>query len=297
MSAVQPTNPGRGAPHGLRTAARRDVGPLLREWRQRRKLSQLALALDVGISPRHLSFVETGRARPSPELLLSMSEHLAVPLRERNDLLLAAGYAPRYAETPLASPDMHAVRAALQRLLTVHDPYPGLAMDRHWNVVLANRAAQGMLALLPPALAAEPINLLRASLHPDGFAGHTLNFAEWAQHLLHELERARAATDDPALTALAEEIAAYPNVAALRAAAPAQRPGYAESLLIHCVLTDEQGGQLSMFTTQATFGSPRDVTLAELMVELFYPADAATEATLRARAESPGSPSATRDPL
>ncbi|MFT4196254.1 helix-turn-helix domain-containing protein [Ottowia sp.] len=257
---------------------------MLRAWRERRHLSQMALALDVGVSPRHLSFVETGRARPSPELLLSMSEHLAVPLRERNDLLLAAGYAPRYAETPLDAPGLQAVRAALERLLAAHDPYPGVALDRHWNVVLANAAATRMLGLLPPQLAAAPVNMLRASLHPEGFAALTLNFAEWARHLLHELERARAASGDPALAALAHEVAGYPNVAALRAAAP-PRPGYPESLLIPCVLTDGQGGRLSMFTTQATFGSPRDVTLAELTVELFYPADAATEAALRALAQ------------
>ena len=264
--------------------AHREVGPLLRAWRERRHLSQMALALDVGMSPRHLSFVETGRARPSAELLLSMSEHLAVPLRERNDLLLAAGYAPRYAETPLDAPDLQAVRAALERLLAAHDPYPGVALDRHWNVVLANAAATRMLGLLPPHLAAAPVNMLRASLHPEGFAALTLNFAEWARHLLHELERARAATGDAALAALAQEVAGYPNVAALRAAAP-PRPSYSESLLISCVLMDGQGGRLSMFTTQASFGSPRDVTLAELTVELFYPADAATEAALRAPAQ------------
>ena len=287
MSAEATTAGRATALHGLRTAARRDVGPLLREWRQHRKLSQLALALDVGISARHLSFVETGRARPSPELLLSMTEHLAVPLRERNDLLLAAGYAPRYTETALESPDMQAVRAALQRLLAAHDPYPGLALDRHWNVVLANAVAQRMLAALPPALTQAPLNMMRASLHPEGFAAATLNFAEWARHLLHELDRARAATDDPALHALAQEVAAYPNVVALRAQAQA-RHSYPESLLISCVMADGQGGQLSMFTTQATFGSPRDVTLAELTVELFYPADEATEAALRAQAAAAG---------
>ena len=262
---------------------RRDVGPLLRAWRERRKLSQLALALDLGVSARHLSFVETGKSRPSPELLLSMSEHLAVPLRERNDLLLAAGYAPRYSETPLTAPDMQAVRAALQRLLAAHDPYPGVALDRHWNVVLTNRAADRMLALLPPELAAPPLNMMRASLHPQGFAAITQNFEDWGRHLLHELERARAAADDPALAELAQEVAGYPNVAALRAAAPGL-PTYQESLLIPCVLFSGEGSSLSLFTTQATFGSPRDVTLAELMVELFYPADAETETALRAMA-------------
>lgn len=262
---------------------RREVGPLLRSWRERRKLSQMALALDAGVSARHLSCVETGRARPSPELLLALSEHLAVPLRERNTLLLAAGYAPRYTETPLDAPDLQAVRAALERLLAAHDAYPGVALDRQWNVVLANAAARRLLGLLPPHLAAAPVNMLRASLHPEGFAALTLNFDDWGRHLLHELDRARLAADDPALAVLADELAAYPNVAALRAAQPA-RPTYEESLLIPCVLMppgSPEGGALSLFTTQATFGSPRDVTLAELTVELFYPADAATEAALR----------------
>lgn len=285
-----------GPPRAAHSAARREVGPLLREWRQRRKLSQLALAMDVGISPRHLSFVETGRSRPSVELLLSMAEHLAVPLRERNDLLLAAGYAPRYAETPLDAPDMQAARTALQRLLMAHDPYPGLALDRHWNVVLANAAAQRMLALLPPELAKAPVNMLRASLHPQGFAQITLNFAEWARHLLHELDRACAATGDAALTALAHEIAQYPNVVALRAATPA-RPSYQESLLISCVVANvtgpPDGPPLSMFSTQATFGSSRDVTLAELTVELFYPADEVTEAMLRAQTDAAQNPAGT----
>ena len=267
----------------LRSTPRREVGPLLREWRQRRKLSQLALALDVGVSPRHLSFVETGRSRPSAELLLSMSEHLALPLRERNDLLLAAGYAPRYSETPLESPDLQAVRSALQRLLAAHDPYPGVALDRHWNVVLANRAAARLMGLLPPHLVGPPLNMMRASLHPEGFAAATLNFDAWGRHLLHELERARDAADDPALAALAAEVAGYPNVAALMATAT-RRPTYQESLLIPCVLLSGEGRTLSLFTTQATFGSPRDITLAELTVELFYPADAATEDALRAQA-------------
>lgn len=267
----------------LRSTPQREVGPLLREWRQRRKLSQLTLALDVGVSPRHLSFVETGRSRPSAELLLSMSEHLALPLRERNDLLLAAGYAPRYSETPLESPDLQAVRSALQRLLAAHDPYPGVALDRHWNVVLANRAAARLMGLLPPHLVGPPLNMMRASLHPEGFAAATLNFDAWGRHLLHELERARDAADDPALAALAAEVAGYPNVAALLATATL-RPAYQESLLIPCVLLSGEGRALSLFTTQATFGSPRDITLAELTVELFYPADAATEDALRAQA-------------
>lgn len=266
-------------PHG---AARRDVGPLLRAWRERRKLSQMALALDVGVSPRHLSFVETGRARPSPELLLSMSEHLAVPLRQRNELLLAAGYAPRYSETRLDAPPLSAVRSALQRLLDAHEPYPGLALDRCGNVVLANAAAQRLVALLPPALVQPALNIYRASLHPAGFAAVTENFDDWARHLVQELLWLRESTGDANLAALADEVLAYPTVAALGAHdAWAPEPG--AGLLLTCVMR-LAGQRVALFTTRATIGAPRDVTLAELTLELFYPADGASEAVLRAAA-------------
>ncbi|MEZ5607178.1 MAG: helix-turn-helix domain-containing protein [Burkholderiaceae bacterium] len=266
----------------MRTLPRGDVGPLLREWRQRRKLSQMALALDVGVSPRHLSFVETGRSRPSPELLLSMSEHLAVPLRQRNALLLAAGYAPRYSETRLDAPGLGAVRGALQRLLDAHDPYPGLALDRCGNVVLANAAAGRLQALLPPELTQPVLNIYRASLHPQGFAAATENFADWARHLVHELMWLRESTGDADVAALAEEVLAYPNVAALLAADP-PAPDAAAGLVLTCVMN--LGGQrVALFTTRAAIGAPRDVTLAELTLELFYPADVASEAVLRAAA-------------
>ena len=264
------------------SAARRDVGPLLRDWRQRRKLSQMALALDVGVSPRHLSFVETGRSRPSAELLLSMSEHLAVPLRQRNELLLAAGYAPRYSETRLDAPGLDVVRSALQRLLDAHEPYPGLALDRCGNVVLANAAAQRLTTLLPPALLQPRLNIYRASLHPEGFAAVTRNFADWGRHLVHELAWLAESTGDAELAALAEEVMAYPNVATLMAARP-QAPSDAGGLVLTCEM--QLGAQrLTLFTTRAAIGAPRDVTLAELTLELFYPADGASEAALRAAA-------------
>ena len=258
------------------------VGPLLREWRTRRRLSQMDLALDVGVSTRHLSFIETGRARPSPGVLLALAEQLDVPLRERNRLLLAAGYAPRYAERPLDSEAMAPVRASLQRLLDAHDPYPGVALDRHWNVVLANRAAQGLVALLPPALQGPPLNLMRASLHPQGFAAHTANFDDWGRYLVDALQRAATQSGDPGLLALDAEVRAYPTVAALRAADAPAVPA-APPLLLPCVMRLPQG-LLSMFTTLTTFGTPRDITLQELCIELFYPADAASEALLRAAA-------------
>lgn len=253
-------------------------GALLRDWRQRRRLSQMDLALDVGVSPRHLSFVETGRSRPSPAVLIALAERLEVPLRERNRMLLAAGYAPRYGECSLDAEAMGPVRSALQRLLDAHDPYPGLVLDRQWNVVLANAAAQSLVALLPEALARPPLNIFRVSLHPEGFAAVTANFDEWGRHLVDTLQRLALRGGDPALLALEAEVRAYPNVRALR---EPPEPGPAP-LLLSCVL-DLPDGRLSLFTTLTSFGSPRDVTLDELCVELFYPADAATAAQLRAR--------------
>jgi transcriptional regulator with XRE-family HTH domain len=261
-------------------AAGESAGGMLRAWREKRCLSQLALALDAGVSARHLSFIETGRARPSPELILAVSAQLDMPLRERNKALLAAGYAPRFPETGLSSPDLATIQSALSRLLNAHDPYPGVALDRHWNVVLANPSAARLLNALPPFLQQTPLNIFRASLHPQGFAALTLNFDEWGSYLVSELQKLVAASTDPITAQLAEEIAAYPNVMALQARRTAVEPSHA--LLVPCVLA--VGGQrLSLFTTLATFGSPRDVTLSELTVELFYPADTETETILRGR--------------
>jgi transcriptional regulator with XRE-family HTH domain len=267
--------------------APQNIGTLLRDWRTRRRLSQLDLALDVGVSSRHLSFIETGRSRPSPQMLLALAERLDVPLRERNRLLLAAGYAPRYAERRLDADAMGQVRAALQRLLDAHDPYPGVVLDRQWNVVLANRAAAAMVAVLPPHVAQPAPNVLRASLHPEGFAAHTTNFDDWGGYLVDTLQRVATKTGDPGLLALEREILGYPNVKALlaRRDATAAAPHAAPPLLVPCVMQLPQG-RLSMFTTLTTFGSPRDVTLDELCVELFYPSDMASEAMLRAMASA-----------
>jgi transcriptional regulator with XRE-family HTH domain len=255
------------------------AGPLLKEWRMRRRRSQMDLALDAGVSPRHLSFVETGRSKPSPELLLVLAERLEVPLRERNAFLLAAGYAPRYSHTSLDDAAMRRVRAALQRLLDGHDPYPGVVIDKAWNVVLSNDAARGFVALLPPELAGPPTNIFRACLHPDGFARQTLNFPEWCGYLLGQLHRLQTVTGDPELEALAHEVSGYPNLvgSGRGAGAHPEEP----SLLVPWRLAVD-GGHLSLFTTLTTFGTPQDITLAELAVELFYPADDDTEAALRA---------------
>jgi transcriptional regulator with XRE-family HTH domain len=258
---------------------REAVGTLVREWRGRRHRSQLDLALEIGVSARHLSFVETGRAKPSPELVIALAEGLEVPLRERNTMLLAAGYAPRYGETSLAEPSMAMMHAAIQRLLDAHDPYPGLVIDRHWNVVLSNRAAGALVAGLPVELLGPPLNVYRVCLHPEGLAAHTRNFPAWATYLLHQLRRSVVLTNDPTLSALQEEVAAYPNVAELirneRGAAWEEPP------LLVPVVVELGGAVLSLFTTLTTFGTPRDITLDELAVELFFPADPQTEELLR----------------
>ena len=258
------------------------AGPLLREWRGRRRRSQMDLALEVGVSTKHLSFVETGRSRPSPELLLTLARHLEVPLRERNSLLLAAGYAPRYHETAIDDPASQHVRASLERLLQTHDPYPGVVLNRRWDIVLANDAAMRMVAAVPTELMSPAANVFRFSLHPDGVAGFTRNFDEWATYLLSQLRRLVVSTGDAELAALESEVRSYANVVELldRVAADDGEP----QLLVPCRLL-VGGHELSLFTTLTTFGTPRDITLDELAVELFFPADDETEAILRGRTQ------------
>jgi transcriptional regulator with XRE-family HTH domain len=255
------------------------VGGLLREWRERRRVSQLELSLQVGVSARHLSFIETGRSRPSAEMVLTLAEGLDIPLRERNTLLLAAGYAPRYPSRPLEHDALTPARAAVQRLLDAHNPYPGVVIDRCWNIVGTNAAAATMTAGLPQGLLGPPANVYRLSLHPDGLASRTLNFEEWAGYLLHQLRRTIALTGDPALQQLHEEVRGYPGVRSASTAWNAPRGN--ASLLVPFELETPGGQRLSMFTTLTTFGTPLDVTLAELAVELFYPADAASADLLR----------------
>lgn len=254
------------------------VGPLVRDWRIRRRRSQLDLALEAGVSARHLSFVETGRSRPSPELLLVLAERLGVPLRERNSLLVAAGYAPRYHQTALDDPAMGQVKAALVRMLDLHNPYPGVVIDRTWNVVLANEAGTQLARLLPAELVGPPLNVFRAGLHPDGLARFTLNFPEWGAYLLHQLRRLGLSSTDAEVVALVEEVSAYPNVAALDERTAQAEP--APELLVPWQL--RIGGEtVSLFTTLTTFGTPTDVTLAELAIELYYPADEESARILR----------------
>src|SRR4051794_39815004 len=252
-------------------------GALLRDWRSRRRLSQMELALDADVSARHLSFVETGRSKPSRELVLQLADHLEVPLRERNALLLAAGYAPAYAERALGDEAMAPVREALERLLKSHEPFPAVAVDRQWELVAANAPAQALLTDgTAPELLEPPANTLRISLHPDGLAPRILNLAEYSSHLLHLVAREAATTGDPALVALHEELRGYPGV---DSNPPPQDP--ANSLFIPLRLRGPADKELSFFSTIARFGTALDVTVAELSIESFFPADAATAEALR----------------
>ena len=255
------------------------AGTLVRDWRVRRHRSQMDLALAAGVSPRHLSFVETGRSKASPELLLALAEHLDVPLRERNTLLLAGGYAPRYSRTSLESPEMTRVLDTLQTILERHDPYPGVVIDRYWNVVLANSAALALVQDLPEHILGPPLNIFRVSLHPDGLASLTLNFDDWATYLLGQLHRAMVLTGDPELESLIDEVSSYPDVAVMgdwRAAVVLDEPKILVPFRMNI-----GGAELSLFTTLTVFGTPLDVTLAEMAVELFYPADDHSEMLLR----------------
>ena len=256
------------------------VGELLRSWRQRRHRSQLDLATDAQVSTRHLSFVETGRAKPSRELILHLAEHLDVPLRERNALLLAAGYAPVHRETPLDDAAMGQVRAALDRLLEAHQPFPALVVNRRHELVLANAPAAAFLEGIPASLLEPPINVLRVSLHPDGMAPRIANLEEWGSHLRTQLHREAVQTGDPSLLALEEELASYPGTGSVTAG-PLDP---ASSLFVPLRLRTDGGRILSLFSTIATFGTAVDITLAELSIETFFPADPGTAAALRATA-------------
>ncbi len=281
---------GRGTGPGRTVAYRRPgdghmtrpVGELLRGWREHRRLSQLQLAVQADISTRHLSFVETGRAKPSREMLLHLSEELEVPLRERNRLLLAAGYAPVYQERSLDEAPMAAVREAVRQVLAGHEPYPAMVVDRRWNLVDANAAMTGMFAdLVAPELLAPPANVLRASLHPEGAAPHIVNLGEWRAHLLGRLRRQAAVTGDEELTRLYEELRGYPCD---EPEPLVEMPGPGD--VVVPMRLRHPSGELAFFSTVATFGTPLDVTVAELMIEALYPADPATAEVLRQAAAS-----------
>ena len=263
----------------------RPVGEMLREWRQRRRMSQLGLAVEADISTKHLSFLETGRSLPSRDMVLHLAERLDIPLRERNVLLVAAGYAPVFAERKLADPALGPARKAMDLVLTGHEPYPALAVDRYWTLVAANKAVPPLLAGVDPELLAPPVNVLRLSLHPKGLAPRTANLLEWRQHLLERLRHQIDVTADEVLVKLMDELRAYP--APLSTRPPVERDF--GGVVVPFQLVTELG-VLSFFSTTTVFGTPVDVTLSELALESFYPADAATGEALRRLASSESVP-------
>jgi len=264
----------------------RPVGDLLREWRQRRRMSQLGLAVDADISTKHLSFLETGRSLPSRDMVLHLAERLEIPLRERNVLLVAAGYAPVFAERKLADPALGPARKAIDLVLTGHEPFPALAVDRHWTLVASNKAVPPLLAGIDATLLQPPVNVLRLSLHPKGLAPRIANLLEWRRHLLERLRHQIDVSADDVLVRLMEELRAYrlpPSIGPLSTRPPVARD-YA-GVVVPLQLVTELG-VLSFFSTTTVFGTPVDVTLSELALESFYPADAATGEALRRLASS-----------
>ncbi|HEY0885458.1 MAG TPA: helix-turn-helix transcriptional regulator [Ramlibacter sp.] len=255
----------------------RPFGDHLRHWRQLRRLSQLELAALAELSSRHLSFIETGRSLPSREMVLRLAARLEVPLRERNALLVAAGYAPMYRERPLDHPDLADARRAVETILASHEPYPALAVDRHWNLVAANRMVPHLLAGADPALLAGPVNVLRLSLHPKGLAPAIVNLGQWRAHLFERLAQQIHATADPGLAALRDELRGYP---APEGAQDVHLAGEHMGVVMPLRFRTP-GGELSFISTTTIFGTPVDVTLQELALETFFPADAQTGAALR----------------
>src|SRR3954452_14326357 len=245
------------------------VGGLLRQWRARRRLSQLELALEADVSTRHLSFVETGRSQPSREMVVRLAERLDVPLRERNHLLLAAGYAPAYPETDMDDQRMHPVREAVRRVLKGHEPFPALAVDRHWELLDANAGVALLLDGVAPEQLAPPVNALRLALHPQALAPKILNLGEWRAHLLARLKRQVAATHDPQLASLLTELKGYPCDDEEPAV---ELPGPGE------IIVPLRIAGLAFMSIVTTFGTPLDVSLQELSIEAFFPADGATRA-------------------
>ncbi|MFJ5773046.1 helix-turn-helix domain-containing protein [Streptomyces sp. NPDC093094] len=254
------------------TAPCEGVGTLLRAWREQRRVSQLELALRAGSSARHISFVETGRSRPSEELLLRLAEHLDVPVRERNALLLAAGYAPHYPETPLDDPALRSLREGMERLIQGYEPYPALVVDARYDVVAANRGILMLLDGMPEELLAPPLNAMRLTLHPRGLAPRIRNLREWRGHLLAQMERQIALRRSRPLRELYDEVAAYP----VPEPAPGAEPGEPVPYFALPLQVEHEGRVLSFISSISTFNTPMDVTVAELAVETLLPADPAT---------------------
>lgn len=250
-------------------AVEKGVGELLREWRERRRFTQLDLACESGVSQKHLSFVESGRSAPSRDMVVRLSEHLDVPLRERNVLLVAAGFAPLYRERPFDDPELAGARAAVERVLEAHKPFPAIAVDRHWTIVASNYAAEPLMTGVDPALRTAPVNALRLSLHPGGLAPRILNLPEWRAHIMERLRRQLAATGDTVIAGLIDEFSRY--------AEGADQPSHAHTSAIAVPLRLRMPeGVVSFLSTVTVFGTPTDITLSELILETFLPADEET---------------------
>ncbi|MFI9237730.1 helix-turn-helix domain-containing protein [Streptomyces sp. NPDC053079] len=257
------------------------VGALLREWRDRRRISQLELALRADSSARHISFIETGRSRPSQEMVLRLADHLDVPVRERNALLIAAGYAPHYPERPLDDPALDGLREGLERLLNGYEPFPALVVDGTYRVLAANSGIAMLMEGIADHLRTPPLNAMRITLHPQGLAPRILNFREWRGHLLHQMERQLALMRSTPLRALYDEVSAYPMPEG-RTAEIEMSTGEGTGLPFALPMVIEHGGRTLSFTsTIATFNTPMDVTVSELALETFLPADPETAAALR----------------
>ncbi|MGQ0639776.1 MAG: helix-turn-helix domain-containing protein [Gemmatimonadaceae bacterium] len=262
--------------HRVRSAS---CGSVLRKWRQRRHLSQLALALKADVSQRHLSFVESGRSQPSRDFVLNVAEHLDLPLRERNRLLLTAGYAPVFPERSLNDPALTAARSAVERVLRGHEPFPALAIDRHWTLLMANRPVTALLTGISQTLLEPPVNVVRLTLHPDGLAPRIVNLKQWRQHVLERVNHSAELSGDLVLLDLVNELRGYPM----------PRPGLTRHAAMHDggdvfvpfqLATDM--GVLSFMSTTTVFGTPVDITLSEMALECFFPADSETAERLRA---------------
>jgi len=252
--------------------SRASVGELLRQWRERRRLSQLDLSIQADISTRHLSFVETGRSQPTPTMIMRLTEQLEVPLRERNALLLAGGYAPAYPQHGLDEPELQSVRAALRQVLAGHDPYPAIVVNRWWELLDSNAGIAVLIEGCAAELLEPPVNVLRLSLHPDGMAPRIANLPQWRGHLLTQLQHRAAALGDQRLSELHDELIGYPG----GIAEPASATGVVLPLRYR-----HGDRELSLFSISAVVGTATDVTVEELAIEAFYPADAATAAALR----------------
>jgi len=260
-------------------------GDLLRDWRRRRRLSQLDLAAEAEVSQRHLSFVESGRSRPSRDMVLRLAEQLAIPLRERNALLAAAGFAPSYRERAPDDPGLKAALAAVELILKGHAPHPAIAVDRHWMLRAANAAARRLMSGVAESLLTPPVNVLRLSLHPQGLAPRLSNYREWRVHILDRLARQIDNAPDPALAALADELRSYPVPPGARPYSATGGIAYAGVAIPLELATDR--GTLRFISTTTVFGTAQDISLSELAIESFFPADDATAAAMAALAQQP----------